>query len=619
MPQLTIKKGSRIIGEPKFFPDDTDIISIGRSPSNDIRLSDTNLERPKISKCHAAIIKNKQGKYFVRDLGSKNGTRINGTMVYRGVLKDNDEIQIGDFVLKFEESAGSKGKIKIRFVEEEEWFKSRYLSDTTANIPTMYEETYVPPDKLKEIAPERSNYKDSLEDIYKLIKSITDLQTLLNEIVTAIFDLLRPGRGYIICKGENNALIPTVVKGFDTELSLPLLKSMQETVLGRGGIFQSRANLALGIPLKKGADVFGLLYLEKESGFSDEDINLMKLFADYFSKHIKDTQQKIEHGEKPISAENFDWKAAIVGNRKTVEQIYKQIDAMAMTDDNVLILGETRTGKELMARDIHKISSRKGEFIEINISKSAETWLEDDLFGREDRVAHGAKAKRGVFELADKGTLFLDEIGDLKIDYQNKILKILENKVITRMGGERTTPVDVKIIAATNKDLKKGMQEKWFREDLYYRFTHKIEVLPLREKKDDIPLLAHYFLDKYSGKYSTRTKGISHKGMKLLMNYDWPGNVGELENCIASAISKNKNKVILLPDDFPIEIREKVSDKTTERKGIRELVETEREEIKKALEATKWNVSEAARKLGISHAGIHLKMKKYGLKRPEKN
>ncbi len=619
MPQITIKKGLKAVGEPKFFPDDKDIITIGRGPSNDIKLPEPYPERPKISQHHAAIIKNKEGCYFIRDLGSKNGTRINGEMVYRGLLKDGAEIRVGDFVLKFEKSLESRRKIKIHFVEEEEWFKGRYNPDTGASISTIYEDTYVPPAELKEIPAKLSNYKDSLEDIYKLIKSITNPQTLLEEIATAVFDLLKPQRGYIICKGADNALIPAVVKEFDAELSLPLFKPMQETVFGRGGIFQSRAALALGIPLKKGNDVFGLLYLEKGGGFSDEEINLMKLFTDYFSKHVKDAQQKVEYGKKLISAENFDWKAVIVGSERTVEQIYEQVGAVANTDENVLILGETRTGKELVARAIHEMSSRKGEFIEINISAHAETWLEDELLGREERVAHGAKAKKGVFELADKGTLFLDEIGDLKTDLQNKILKILENKEITRMGGERPVPVDVRIVAATNKNLKKGIQEKWFREDLYYRFTYRLEVLPLRERKEDIPLLTHYFLDKYSGKYSTRTEGISHKAMKLLMNYDWPGNVGELENCIASAISKNKNKVILLPDDFPIEIREKVYDRTTENKKVRELVETECEEIKKALESTEWNVSEAARRLGISHAGIHLKMKKFWIKRPKKN
>lgn len=633
MPLIIIKKGFEEI-ERKPFDKDVEIISIGRGSSNDIDLSYLdNPKKPVISRHHAAIIKNKLDNYFIRDLSSKNGTKINKELVYRKLLEDGDEIEIGNVILVFKEyyvnDNDEKRIIVISEEDEKKLFEHLYLNNTYEDIfnndsisDTWYETFYMPPQELQEGQSTLSKpYKDLLEDIYKLIKSIPDIQILLKEIMNTVFDILKPQKGYIGYKSKDGGLISIVIRGFETELWLPLLPSMDKVVFKRGEMFCSKGNRILGIPLKRAQDVLGLIYLQKTDGFSDEEIVFLKLFVDYFARHSNRFQQKTVNEEKFFPSEYFVWKSEMVGNKKTfIGKIQEKIDALAKVDENVLILGETRTGKELVARAIHKNSNRKGNFIEINISLYEKTWLEDELLGREKNVlGPGTPAKKGAFERANKGTLFLDEIGDLKIEHQNKILKVIEDKVVTRMGGENPIPVDVRIIAATNRDLKEGIKKKWFREDLYYRFQHKIEVMPLRERKEDILLLAHYFIDKYSGKYSTKTKGISSQAKRLLMGYDWPGNIGELENVILEAVLKDRE--IILPEDLHLEIQQ-IKDKDGEDKRgcekiVKDLNKVECEEIKKALHLTNWNVSEAARRLGVSHAGIYLKMKKYGIKRSQ--
>lgn len=619
MIQVIVNKGSEMVGEPKTFSDDTEIIGIGRGSLNDIKLSD-----PAVSKFHAAIVKNVHGQYFVRDLSSKNGTKVNGIQVFRHLLNDDDRIQIGEFVLAFKKSVENR-KIGIRYLsekEEKEWLKERFKIDGAESIPTMLESTYEPPLELQGIQLPATQ-KMLLEDIYKLIKSLPDLQQLLNEIMDMVFDILEPQRGYILCRSDDGELVPTVIRGFDNELTIPLFNSMRKIVLTEGRLFCSSMDLA--IPLKREKDVFGLLYLEKEKGFSDGEVSIMELLADYFAEHSTDLKQRAVHGNEYMPADAYDWKSAMVGNKETLIDALNKIYAAARTNEPVLLLGETSTGKEMATLAIHKNSHRKNKPYEaINLADISATLAESELFGHEAGAFTDAKRlKKGKIEIADGGTVLLDEIGDLPMSVQGRLLRFIREGEFTRIGGVDKIKPDVKIIAATNKNLKDGIKEKWFREDLYYRLIRGgiIEVPPLRDRKEDIPLLAHYFIDKYSKKYSAKTEGIAHSAMKMLFNYDWPGNVGELENYIATAISRNRDRLILLSDDFPPEIRKTpmVEEKNIGSKKIKPLEETERDEILNALKVTNWNKDEAATRLGISRAGLYNKIKKYGLEAPMKS
>ncbi|TET10181.1 sigma-54-dependent Fis family transcriptional regulator, partial [Candidatus Aerophobetes bacterium] len=278
------------------------------------------------------------------------------------------------------------------------------------------------------------------------------------------------------------------------------------------------------------------------------------------------------------------------------------------------------TGKELVARAIHFNGIlRKGAFVVADCSGLAQDLLESELFGHEKGAFTGAIAEKlGKFELASGGTLFLDEIGNLSLATQAKLLRALQEKKIERVGGVRPIKIEVRIIAATHRDLEKAVREGSFREDLYYRLNVVlINLPPLRERKDDIPLLVEHFLRRYSSESGGRLKHVPLKTLDLLMRYDWPGNVRELENVIERAVVMGKGDAILA-QDLPLEIQ-KLSDQShliisSGRLSLKKRVgELEKELITDALEEAHWVQTKAAKLLGVSRRIVRYKMKKYGI------
>ncbi|MDP2960160.1 MAG: sigma-54 dependent transcriptional regulator, partial [candidate division Zixibacteria bacterium] len=244
----------------------------------------------------------------------------------------------------------------------------------------------------------------------------------------------------------------------------------------------------------------------------------------------------------------------IVGKSQEIVEIAKLIGQVAPTDASVLVMGESGTGKELVARAIHRNSLRKDKpFLSVNCAALPEALLESELFGYEKGAFTGAyQRKLGKFEQGDKGTIFLDEIADMSLMTQSKVLRVLQEQEFERVGGNQSTKVDVRIIAATNKSLVNCIKEGNFRVDLFYRLkVVSIYLPPLRERKSDIPLLADYFLKKYARLISKNVEGISDSGLKVLQKYPWPGNVRELENNIHTAVVMSKGG-LLLPEHFPI-------------------------------------------------------------------
>jgi PAS domain S-box-containing protein len=302
----------------------------------------------------------------------------------------------------------------------------------------------------------------------------------------------------------------------------------------------------------------------------------------------------------------------IIGRSKKMRQIYDLVDDIADNDVTVLIQGETGTGKELIASAIHHNSRRKsGPFIKINCSALPESLLESELFGHVKGAFTGAyRDKPGRFELADSGTLFLDEIGDLSPAMQVKLLRVLEEQQFERVGGTKTIKVDVRLIAATNKNLKQAIHDGTFREDLYYRLNVLPIFIPLlRERKQDIAQLVRYFLKKYG---DGKRANVSSQGLKLLLQYDWPGNIRELENAVEYALLHCKGDEILpqhLPPDIVSFSRQR-GEETMEKP----LEESEKEAVRRALTESAGQRLEAARRLGISRATLWRKMKKYGLR-----
>ena len=313
----------------------------------------------------------------------------------------------------------------------------------------------------------------------------------------------------------------------------------------------------------------------------------------------------------------------IVGKNLKMFEVYKRIGRVVDNKATVLIRGETGTGKELVARAVHLNGIlREGPFVAVDCASLPEDLLESELFGHEKGAFTGAIAKRiGKFELASKGTLFLDEIGNLNLTTQAKLLRALQEKKIERVGGTQPIKTEVRIIAATHRDLEKGVREGSFREDFYYRLNVVLIKLPaLRERKDDIPLLVEHFLRRYSSESQGKLKYVPLKTMDLLMRYNWPGNVRELENVIERAVVMGKGDAILT-QDLPLEIQ-KISAQSYlalssgGRLSLKERVgELEKELITDALKETGWVQTKAAKLLGISRRIIRYKMEKHGIER----
>ena len=312
----------------------------------------------------------------------------------------------------------------------------------------------------------------------------------------------------------------------------------------------------------------------------------------------------------------------IIGKSKKMQEIYEIIEHVAQTDATVMIYGESGTGKELVARAIHYSGKRKGKpFIAVSCSAFPETLLESELFGYEKGAFTGAYARKpGRFELADGGTLFLDEVGEIKPEIQVKLLRVLQDKAFERLGGKETIKVDVRIIAATNKDLEKEVAMGRFREDLYYRLNViPIYLPPLRERKEDIPLLAEHFLRIYSEKNGKSIKRISPEAMEALVNYSWPGNVRELENVIERMVVLGTGDEITV-SQLPERIRNsKIADISTNLEvfeipdeGI-SLEDVEKMLIMKALAKANGNKSKAAKLLGITRRTLQYRLRKHGL------
>jgi DNA-binding NtrC family response regulator len=302
-----------------------------------------------------------------------------------------------------------------------------------------------------------------------------------------------------------------------------------------------------------------------------------------------------------------------IGSSQEMQRVFATIQKVAQTDANVLILGENGTGKELVARALHRNSARKDEvFISVDLGSIAETLFESELFGHEKGAFTDAKGeKQGRFEIASGGTLFLDEIGNLSLPLQSKLLTVIERREVTRVGANKPMAIDVRLICATNNDLYDMVSRGAFRQDLLYRInTVEIHLPPLRDRIDDISLLANHFLKQYSKKYKKSIRSISGAGIKKLNQYSWPGNVRELQHALERAIIMSEGDQ-LEPDDFllstPIKKNEDLGLTTYN------LDEVEKTIISKVLKQAQGNITQAATELGLTRTSLYRRMEKYDL------
>jgi Nif-specific regulatory protein len=392
------------------------------------------------------------------------------------------------------------------------------------------------------------------------------------------------------------------------------------------------------VPIHSRGDVIGTLSAERRVEGEDAERRMAwdRAFLEKVSQIIADSAKlrerileerlrpRQEGKESGSTGDNADWvrggriaaESGIIGTSSSMREVYAMLTQVAPSDATVLITGESGTGKELVAAELHRLSKRAaGSFVKVNCAALPESIIESELFGHEKGAFTGATAQRkGRFELAHSGSIFLDEIGELPPQMQVKLLRVLQERELERVGGTSTIKVDVRLIAATNRNLEDGVRTGRFREDLYYRLNvFPLRIPPLRERKSDIMLLADHFAGKYGEKNGKRILRISAPAIDLLTSHSWPGNVRELENCIERAVILSTDQVIhaySLPPSLQTAASSNTAPTTTLDAALSRL---EKEMILEALKMADGNMAAAARSLGISERQMGLRVHHYGI------
>ncbi|HEY0679043.1 MAG TPA: sigma 54-interacting transcriptional regulator [Chitinophagaceae bacterium] len=406
-------------------------------------------------------------------------------------------------------------------------------------------------------------------------------------------------------------------KGINSYISVPIQRPSNGEIIGHIAAFdnipmtndQNQAAILRIFAARAGAEIERLETLGKLEKANDElkvrlkEIESLKNQLQAENKYLQE-EIKLNH--------NFD---EIISSSKTFHKVLHQIEQVASTDATVLILGESGTGKELIARAVHNISNRsRRPLVKVNCATLPANLIESELFGHEKGAFTGAMEKKiGRFELADGGTIFLDEIGELPVELQAKLLRVLQEGEFERLGNPRTMKVDVRVIAATNRNLHQAIEKKEFREDLYYRLNvFPIVCPPLRDRKEDIPMLVKHFCQKYEGKMGKKISNIPSKVMESLMAYNWPGNIRELENVIERALILSRHNTLENGEWMPTPVQ------STGRLSFSKLEDVERDHIIETLKQVNWKVSGekgAAKILGLNPTTLEARMKKLGIKR----
>jgi Nif-specific regulatory protein len=599
-------------------------IRIGRDPSNSLAVSDLSLSR------RHCILSREQDSYKICDLDSRNGTFVNGSVVSEKRLNHGDEIAVGESVFIFLDNDQEPNEATMEAVE----FDDTVTQATTQIRPQ--DVLYLQPDRILKELPVTSRLGRNLNALLKIsrvVHSTSDLNQLQRQILQLIFEVVPAERGAILMDSTGNENFSTlfvhpapVKRGEPVRVSRTITRQVMQQgiailgvdVPGSGGLsgveslvtFQVRSLLC--VPVTIFQKVIGCIYLDTTSPtrrFDREHLELVASIAGISAVALENARRLLWLEEENLRlAAEINLQHNMVGESAAMKEVYRFLSRVAPTEATVLIGGESGTGKELVARAIHRNSPRGSRpFVAINCAAIPEGLLESELFGYERGAFTGAVAqKKGRLEMAEGGVVFLDEIGELAPSLQVKLLRVLQEREFERLGGSRPIAVDIRLIAATNKDLADAVKAKAFREDLYYRLNVvSVVVPPLRERPEDIALLAEYFVSKFAVKCKVKAKKISTEAVARLMNYDWPGNVRELENAIERALVLGASDAIQ-PEDLPESVLENdVAVGANEAKYHTAVKQLKRHLILTALEEAKGNYTEAARILGVHANYLH--------------
>lgn len=594
--QLIISKGKQVINTFKIMVDDK-LLTIGLLHSNDISLPD---DKRFVSRTHAAIIRldspkkeehpcnipMKKGSYLIRDLGSTQGTKIGKNFIHKKVLADGDEIHISDYTLIFKQTQLPEDKIIGLPLDE--------LYNQLPQENSYKQETVLKSGKKVSTAQLTQEQKEFILSIRKTSLG-ADFTENPHKFMNSLLTLTMAEKA-LVGFYKNEEIHIVYQNGFERES--PYCKEEFLLRLWKEGPVRQEGALWIPLP-EKG---FLALFRTMPPPFKEDDL--------IFMHHVCECLMEL-HIPVHEFHELTPWLLSVVGLSDLRRKCLAIAEAENVGNSDALILGDNGTGKEVLARYIHENMMRKGgPFVSVNCASLPKDLAYSELFGHEKGAFTGANyTKKGLLELANGGTLFLDEIGDVPESIQVALLTAMQQREIRRLGSEKTTSVDVRILAATDRDLEQGMQDDTFRRALYERLGYKISIPPLRERKEDIPLLAYYFLDMYS----KDTQAISREALQCMRDYDWPGNVRELQNVIKHAVL-NKNEMIF-SWDLPATIRHARKVQQYQEKIQKSLKDTEKERIIMVLDETRGTVDQAARILGISRATLYNKLKEYDIQK----
>jgi DNA-binding NtrC family response regulator/pSer/pThr/pTyr-binding forkhead associated (FHA) protein len=584
--------------------------TMGRSCECSIDLMDH-----EVSRIHAEIVSHRQG-FILRDLNSKNGTYVNGQKVAEHVLLRNDEIHVGTAVFIFDPDFDLQN---ARYSSE-----SVYVSPPLDETIEMKRESGMdtePPMDDKGIALVRQ-----LADLFSQTEN--ELPALLNSLLSRLVRMFHADRGFIMLWDPVLKELQTVVTISPDKKQIAVSHKIinatfyeKTALLSSGGEedypyaeesgFIQRSSISA--PLLLEGKALGLVYVDRE-GKDHYDLRSLGLLQS-IARLIAHSVEQTRFMENVLLKATRQMEEELIGNAPSIQDLRREVVRLAAFDASVLIMGETGTGKELVAIALHKEGPRKDyPFIVVNCTAIPETLFESELFGHEKGAFTGAVSlQRGKIELAHGGTLFLDEVGDMKPSLQPKLLRFLQEKNFYRIGGKRPVRVDVRVVAATNMDLRKMVAEGGFREDLFYRLSVvSLSISPLRERPGDIRLIAEHYLRIYSQKLKKNVLGFSDEALIKLEKYSWPGNVRELMNALERAVILSAGKVIK-PEHLALESVTAESRTQVFPFAQLPLDEVEKQYILRTLKECDGNQAQAAKILCIHRNTLHKKLMDYDL------
>jgi two-component system, NtrC family, response regulator HydG len=614
-----------------------DVCSVGRAPSNQLCLSSDLVSR------RHCVIRRVGDQFEIEDM-SANGTFVNGEPVKRCTLAHFDHLTIGDsvFILLLDESDASH---RADFAQYND---TKTVTGTTA-LRRQEGLLLLNPAKVKARLPPVASLARDLDELLKISRAINAIRQpreLAIQLLDSIFEIIPAEQGVLLRFAEvSDELIEEAIKrsppDSDATIQVNRLLIQQVRYECRSLLFSDIAQTQsqLVAPLIANGQMLGAIYLtanEPTGRFDNHHLHLVTAIADLSANALEKAWRAewLEQETRRLGAE-LRFSHRIIGESQKITEVYEDIARAASSDATVLILGESGTGKELVARAIHDRSRRAGQrFLAINCAAIPETLLESELFGHEPGAFTGAakQVKKGKLEAAHGGTVFLDEIGEMPISLQAKLLRTLpvDSEVkpeFERLGGTRPIQVDIRVIAATNRGLEAAVKAGTFREDLYYRLkVFPITLPPLRERSEDIELLARHFARKYGEKRQPPVTLIAPEALACLKRYYWPGNVRELEAAIYFAVLHHDTgsadaAEFITPADLPEEIRGLAPLAGVPGLDINQAARQAAEEAKKrmihmAIHRTMGNLTEAAGLLGIKPPNLHRLINELGL-RPE--